>query len=185
MKFYKVLGNIPPPKELPNFFAQQKSTIGFVPPVPPQLHPFPPQPTITVAPPTPSTRPTSQESAPTERHSEPAQIPVTSESVTTSMSGDVKVTESTPVVKSNESRPTPPPPPVAVGMSEAEAALDKLEEREEEGGSMFGWLQKTVTHSAFLSKVADKAKVTTEFVLFQLSKNSLKISKWLTRVNSF
>uniref|UniRef100_F1L7H7 Protein PRRC1 n=1 Tax=Ascaris suum TaxID=6253 RepID=F1L7H7_ASCSU len=161
-------GNIPPPKELPNFFAQQKSTIGFVPPVPPQLHPFPPQPTITVAPPTPSTRPTSQESAPTERHSEPAQIPVTSESVTTSMSGDVKVTESTPVVKSNESRPTPPPPPVAVGMSEAEAALDKLEEREEEGGSMFGWLQKTVTHSAFLSKVADKAKTGMDSVLTTL-----------------
>ncbi|KHN85739.1 hypothetical protein Tcan_01966 [Toxocara canis] len=169
-------GNIPPPKELPSFFAEQKKASGIVPPVPPQIYPFPPQPTITVAPPTPCPPSVPEENSPATVESppsEPAQIPVTSESVTTGAT-DVKVTETTmgkssSATKSNEPRPVPPPVPIAVGMSEAEAALDKLEEEEQEGAGMFSWLQKTVTQSAFLSKMADKAKVGISFTAIDRS----------------
>lgn len=153
---------IQPPKELPNFFSRQRKIPPIVPPVPPQLHPLP-QPTITVAPPTPCTPSLGN----------PAETPVTSEledkghkpSESPALIEPEVVNSDNKVSSQNMDRP---PQAVAVGLSEAESELDKLEEEEDNGSGVLGWLQKTVTHSTFLSKVADKAKIGMDSVLTTL-----------------
>lgn len=153
---------IQPPKELPNFFTQQKKVPPIVPPVPPQLHP-PLQPAATVAAPTPgvsSLGDVTETSTTLELGNKGHE-----ESESSALTEPQSTNADDKVASRGTDRPSRA---IAVGLSEAESELDKLEQEDGNGSGVLGWLQKTVTHSSFLSKVADKAKTGMDSVLTTL-----------------
>lgn len=151
---------IAPPKDLPDFFKQER--VGpVVPPLPPQLHPFP-SPKIVVAPPTPCPL-TSPSEMPSHSQFVIPDVAEEKPAVTTGKSGvSSSAKNAEPSKNASQQSKT-----FTVGMPEAAGQQEKPEGNDEETG-VLGWLQKRVNNSSFLSKVADKAKTSMDSVLTTL-----------------
>lgn len=181
-----VSGNLPPPAELPSFYRQQKRT-ALIPPVPPQLHPpleslattlpcsvmacseVPPTP----LPPIPSSTTFHSVSPTFPLPSKPSYaVPVVEQSAVVvppeNHAAPPAIAADIPVQQAVYSTPLPPPvflppqqPPAQMMIPINTQATEMKSELNDESKSMgvLSWFQQAVQQSEFLSKMANKARV--------------------------